>query len=79
MAVQVRWFPTLVKRTRSKQSTTTVEWRQGLTPVEVFTAEGFSQADAEAVMVVVNDAQVDLDHALADGDTLEFMVSIQGG
>ncbi|MFN0147178.1 MAG: MoaD/ThiS family protein [Dehalococcoidia bacterium] len=79
MAVQVKWFATLVKRTKSKQPLTTVEWRAGLTPLEVFKAEGFNDADAEAVMVLINDAQQDQHTVLADGDRLEFMVSIQGG
>ena len=79
MSVQVKWFPTLIKRTKSKQPMTTVDWRNGLTPSEVFLAEGFNHADAESVMVIINDAQQDMDAALADGDRLEFMVSIQGG
>ena len=45
----------------------------------VFKAEGFNEADAEAVLVLINDAQSDQQAALADGDRLEFMVSIQGG
>ena len=79
MAVQVKWFATLVKRTKSKQAATTVEWRAGLRPLDVFMAEGFSAADAEAVMVLINDTQGDQDTVLQDGDRLEFMVSIQGG
>ena len=57
MAVQVKWFATLVKRTKSKQAVTTVEWTAGLTPLAVFKAEGFNEADAEAVLVLINDAQ----------------------
>lgn len=79
MAVQVRWFATLVKRTKSKKPETAVEWRPGLTPFDVFAAEGFKEHDAEAVMVLINDAQAKQDTPLADGDRLEFVVSIQGG
>jgi len=79
MSVQVKWFPTLVKRTKSRQDRTTVAWYDGLTAKDVFFDEGFAPADIEAVMVIVNDAQVDPDARLADGDRLEFMVSIQGG
>ena len=79
MAIQVKWFPTLVKRTRSKQATTEVAWRAGLTPRAIFRDEGFSDADAEAVMVVINDEQASHGTVLEDGDRLEFMVSIQGG
>jgi sulfur carrier protein ThiS len=79
MAVHTKWFSTLVKRTRSKQDHTEVEWHEGITPKTIFMAEGFSEADAESVLVVVNDAQVDLTEKLRDGDRLEFLVSIQGG
>ena len=79
MSVSVKWFATLVKRTKSKQPETTVEWQPGLTPIEVFKAEGFNDADAEAVMVLINDSQSNMHAELAEGDRLEFMVSIQGG
>jgi sulfur carrier protein ThiS len=79
MTVHVKWFPTLVKRTRSKQDQTEVDWRDGLTPLDVFLAEGFNETDAESVMVVINDSQSEKTDALRDGDRLEFMVSIQGG
>jgi len=79
MAIQVKWFPTLVKRMNSKTDRTEVAWHPALTPLEVFLAEGFNQADAESVMVIINDAQAELDTKLAETDKLEFMVSIQGG
>ncbi len=79
MAVEVKWFATLVKRTKSKKALTTVEWLDGLTPLAVFTAEGFSATDAEHVLVLINDAQAEPQSPLKDGDRLEFMVSIQGG
>lgn len=79
MSIQVKWFPTLVKRSRSKQPETVVAWRPGLTPLQVLLDEGFSEVDAEAVMPIVNGAQAGLRDGLADGDRLEFLVSIQGG
>ena len=79
MTVHVKWFATLVKRTRSKQATTEVEWRAGLTPHDVFLGEGFNGADAESVLVLINDSQAEMDGTLSDDDRLEFMVSIQGG
>ncbi|MCC7363395.1 MAG: MoaD/ThiS family protein [Dehalococcoidia bacterium] len=79
MSVPVKWFATLVKRTKSKQPNTVVEWTPGLTPHAIFLAEGFNAADAEAVMVLINDTQATMQTELADGDRLEFMVSIQGG
>lgn len=79
MAVNVKWFATLVKRTKSKLPLTHVEWRPGLTPHAVFTAEGFNDADMESVMVLINDSQSESTTVLNDGDRLEFLVSIQGG
>ena len=79
MAVPVKWFPTLIKRTKSKSAETSVEWHAGLTPLAVFLAEGFSNDDAESVMVIVNDEQSELEYHLKPDDRLEFLVSIQGG
>ena len=42
-------------------------------------AHGFNEADAESVMVVVNDEQSELAYQLKAEDRLEFLVSIQGG
>jgi len=77
--IQVKWFPTLVKRTKSKQERTEVAWRPGLSPHDVFLGEGFTETDAEFVMAVINDAQADMQTPLNEGDRLEFLVSIQGG
>lgn len=79
MAIRVRWFPTLVRRTHSKQAETVVEWRAGMTPLDIFLGEGFSRVDAEAVLAIVNGAQARHDVPLSEGDAVEFMVSIQGG
>ena len=79
MAIHVKWFPTLIKRTKSKQAETQVAWSEGLSPHAIFLAEGFNDADAEAVLVLINDAQAEMSDALKEGDRLEFMVSIQGG
>ncbi|MCS7294726.1 MAG: hypothetical protein RMK15_10765 [Chloroflexota bacterium] len=79
MSVRVHWFSTLVPRTRSKQAETEVPWHEGLTPRAILRAEGFSEVDMEAIMAVRGDTQTDLDAPLADGDRLEFLVSIQGG
>jgi molybdopterin converting factor small subunit len=79
MTVKVKWFATLVKRTKSREATTEVPHSPGLTPMKIFLDEGFSETDAESVMMLVNDAQSEPDHELQDGDRVEFMVSIQGG
>jgi hypothetical protein len=77
--IDVRWFATLVKRTRSKLPRTTVTWRAGITPREIFKDEGFDDVDADHVMAVINGQQRQMDTILASGDTLEFLVGISGG
>ena len=77
--VEVKLHPLLARRAASRQETRSVSYRPGLTPLALLTDEGFSEVDAEAVMVLRNDAQVDPETALADGDRVEFMVGIQGG
>ena len=79
MAIKVKWFATLVKRTKSRQQETEVDYVEGLTPLQIFLDEGFNEADAESVMMIVNDEQAEGDTPLKDGDRVEFMVSIQGG
>ena len=79
VTVHVKWFQTLVKRTKSNQERSEVDWRPGLTPHAIFIAEGFKDADLEAIMVVINDAQAQPTTSLSDNDRLEFLVSIQGG
>jgi molybdopterin converting factor small subunit len=79
MGIRVRWFPTLVKRTRSNQPTTEVSWRPGLTPLAVFLDEGFEQSDADPVLAIVNGKQTTMDAGLNEGDEVEFLVGISGG
>jgi hypothetical protein len=79
MAVQVKWFPTLAKRTKAKQPMQEAPWREGLTPSAILLAEGFDEKDAEAIMPIINGEQAELASPLRDGDELEFLVSIQGG
>lgn len=79
MSIRVRWFSTLIKRTRSGQAQTVVEWTAGTTPKTVFLDEGFNDADAEHVIAAINGERVDINTALNDGDDLEFLVGISGG
>jgi hypothetical protein len=79
MSVQVRWFPTLIKRTNSKHAITAVPWRSGLTPLAIFLDEGFERVDADPVLAVVNGTQTAMDAALDEGDEVEFLIGISGG
>jgi sulfur carrier protein ThiS len=75
----VRWFSTLVKRTRSGQAQTVVAWKDGTTPRSIFLDEGFNDADADHVIAAVNGERIDIDTRLTDGDEVEFLVGISGG
>jgi sulfur carrier protein ThiS len=77
--LQVTLHPLLAKRAASHAERQEVAFRPGLTPLALLLDEGFSELDAEAVMVLRNDTQIEPDTALADGDRIEFMVGIQGG
>lgn len=79
MAVHVRFFPLLARRARSRQETLDIAFQPGLRPIDIIRAEGFSDTDAEAIMVLVNDRQAELDAPVQDGDRLEFMVAMSGG
>ena len=77
--IDVKLHPLLARRAVSGRETCSVPYRQGLTPLALLLDEGFSEVDAEAVMVLRNDAQIEPDTPLQDGDRVEFMVGIQGG
>ena len=77
--VEVKLHPLLAKRAASGKETRSVSHRPGLTAMLLLMDEGFSAVDAEAVMVLRNDAQVEPETAIEDGDRVEFMVGIQGG
>lgn len=79
MAVEVKFFPLLAKRAKSKSERVAVPYRDGLTPMDIIRDEGFSHIDAEAIMVLINDTQAELDVGVQDGDRLEFMIGISGG
>lgn len=79
MAVSVKLFPLLAKRAASKRETFSVPYSDGMRPVDIIRAEGFGETDAEAIMVLINNVQAELDTPIKDGDTLEFMIGISGG
>lgn len=77
--VEITLHPLLAKRATSRQDRRSVAFRPGMTPLAILQEEGFSAVDAEAVMILRNDAQIDPETPLADGDRVEFVVGIQGG
>lgn len=79
MSVSVTFFPLLAKRAASGRDRLTVPYTDGLRPIDIIRGEGFSDTDAEAIMVLVNDSQAELDRPIKDGDRVEFMIAISGG
>lgn len=79
MSVSVTFFPLLARRASSKRERFTVPYSEGMRPLDIVRSEGFGEADAEAIMVLVNDTQAELDSPIEDGDRLEFMIAISGG
>lgn len=79
MAVHIKLFPTLANLASSKRAAYDMDWHEGLTSKEILLAEGFKDVDIDACMAVVNDAQALMGEAVADGDTIELRVNVQGG
>ena len=79
MAISVKLFMTLVPLSRSKQSSLSVDWFDGITAQHILEAEAFSEQDQEAIAVVINSVQAQADDPLSDGDQVDLLVNLQGG
>lgn len=79
MAISVKLFMTLVPLSKSKQSSLSVDWFDGITTQHILEAEEFSAQDQEAIAVVINSAQAHADDPLNDGDEVDLLVNLQGG
>ena len=77
--IEVKMMPLLAKRSASHREEFSVAFRPGLTPGAVAVDEGFGELDMEAILAIVNDAQVELNAPLTDGDRLELRIGIAGG
>ncbi|MDE2967790.1 MAG: hypothetical protein OXS30_09960 [Chloroflexota bacterium] len=79
MAISVKLFMTLVPLSRSKKSSLSVDWFDGITAQHILEAEEFSEQDQEAIAVVINSVQAQVDDPLNDGDQVDLLVNLQGG
>jgi len=79
MAINVKLFMTLVPLSRSKQSNLSVDWFDGITAQHILESEEFSEQDQEAIAVVINSVQAQVDDPLHDGDEVDLLVNLQGG
>ena len=79
MAIEVKLFMTLVPLSKSKKSGLSVDWFDGITAQHILEAEEFSEQDQEAIAVVINSVQAQVDDPLNDGDQVDLLVNLQGG
>lgn len=79
MAVHVKLFMTLVPLSKSKKGTLVLDWFDGMTAKDILEAEAFSEQDQEAIAVVINSVQSNVDDPLNDGDEVDLLVNLQGG
>jgi len=79
MAINVKLFMTLVPLSKSKKSNLTVDWFDGITAQHILEAEEFSEQYQEAIAVVINSVQAQVDDPLNDGDEVDLLVNLQGG
>jgi len=77
--IKVKLFPSLVKRSKSGLPELEIPAEDGLRAGDIIAREGFSPAEAEAILLIVNGMQVSPDTPLADGDRVELMLAIAGG
>lgn len=79
MPVTVRMMPLLARLAQSQRQEFQVDYRPGLKPVDILTAEGFTETDLVGIAVLVNGGQAEAGEPLADGDRVELVVAMQGG
>ena len=79
MAVHVKLFMTLVPLSKSKKGNLQIDWFDGMTAKDILEAEAFSEQDQEAIAVVINSVQSNVDDPINDGDAVDLLVNLQGG
>lgn len=79
MTINVKLFMTLVPLSKSKKSSLSVDWFDGITAQHILESEEFSEQDQEAIAVVINSVQAQVDDPLNDGDEVDLLVNLQGG
>lgn len=77
--VRVKLYSLLAERSLSGRDSYEVPYREGLRPIDLIHAEGFRGDEAEAIVVIVNDAHAARDTPLQDGDRVELMINMVGG
>ena len=79
MTLDVRMQDILAERSRSGQLRGEMPYEPGMVAADVVRREGFSGAEARAIVVMVNSQQATDDTPLSDGDTVELVTQMVGG
>lgn len=77
--VRVKLYSLLAERSLSGRDVYEVPFREGLRPIDLIHAEGFTGEEAAAIVVIVNDQHADRETPLRDGDRVELMINMVGG
>lgn len=79
MALSVRLQDILAERSKSGELQLSMPFEPGMVAGDVVAREGFSGAEAEAIVVMVNAEQAMKDTPLSDGDSVELVTQMVGG
>ncbi|MEE8422750.1 MAG: MoaD/ThiS family protein [Dehalococcoidia bacterium] len=79
MVLNVRMQDILAERSKSGALKLDMPYKPGMVAGDVVSREGFSGAEAEAIVVMVNSEQAKKETPLSDGDTVELVTQMVGG
>ena len=79
MSLNVRMQDILAERSKSGSLKFEMSFEGGMVAGDVVSREGFSGAEAQAIVVMVNSEQVQKEKPLRDGDTVELVTKMVGG
>ena len=79
MALSVRMQDILAERSVSREQRLQMPYEPGMVAGDVVRREGFSGAEARAIVVMVNSEQANADTPLRDGDLVELVTQMVGG
>jgi sulfur carrier protein ThiS len=79
MSLDVRMPDILAERSIKGQMRLAMPYREGMKASDLVRDAGFMAEEADAILIVVNGAQVVREAPLNDGDTVELVIQMVGG
>ena len=79
MPLSVRMPDILAERSNHGQMRLSMPYRDGMKARDVVADSGFMGEEADAILIVVNGAQVEREASISDGDTIELVIQMVGG